>query len=367
MAEYSIDALLKKAAELGASDVHLHVGDVPSFRLNGNIMKSKLPAITEDDMLEAINSMIPVTLKDKVFRSQDSDFPYEIKGVSRFRVNVALTFGRHSMTIRLIPSEIPPFEKLGLPSAIEEFAKFENGIILVTGVTGSGKSTTIASILEFINQNKRKHIITIEDPIEYVYTSKKSIFTQRQVGIDTKDFIDGLKYALRQDPDIILVGEIRDMETVKNALHAAETGHLVFSTLHTFNAIQTFHRILGFFPPNEREAVREQFAEVYRGSISQRLIPNYENNGRVCAVEMLQTTPTIKDFFVKDELEEIYKLVQKGSYSSMITFNNSLYNLYCEGKITQETALNYSDNPNELRNIMRGAYSGSENYYRNSL
>ena len=365
MAEYSIDALLKKAAEFGASDVHLHVGEVPAFRINGNIMKSKLPPITEADMLEAVNAMIPLTLKEKVFNSQDSDFPYEIKGVSRFRVNVAHTFGQHSMTIRLIPPEIPSFEKLGLPSAVEEFTKFENGIILVTGVTGSGKSTTIASMLDYINTNKRKHIITIEDPIEYVYTSKKSIFTQRQVGVDTKNFIDGLKYALRQDPDIILVGEIRDMETVKNALHAAETGHLVFSTLHTFNAIQTFHRIVGFFPPGERDAVRQQFAEVYRGSISQKLIPNIENNGRVYAVEMLQTTPTIKDFFIKDELEEIYKLVQKGSYSGMITFNNSLYNLYCDGKITQETAIENSDNPNELRNMMRGAYSGTGSFYGN--
>ena len=282
MAEYSIDALLKKAAELGASDVHLHVGEVPAFRINGNIMKSKLPPLTENDMLEAIDSMIPATLKEKVFRSPDSDFPYEIKEVSRFRVNVAHTFGKHSMTIRLIPAEIPSFEKLGLPPNIQDFANFENGIIMVTGVTGSGKSTTIASILDYINTNKRKHIVTIEDPIEYVYSSKKSIFTQRQVGVDTKDFIDGLKYALRQDPDIILVGEIRDMETVKNALHAAETGHLVFSTLHTFNAIQTFHRILGFFPPNEREAVRQQFAEVYRGSISQKLLLNAANNGRVC-------------------------------------------------------------------------------------
>ncbi len=365
MAEYTIDSLLKKAAELGTSDVHLHVGEVPAFRINGKIMKSKLPPITEDEMMESVARMAPAALREKIFSSQDADFPYEIRGVSRYRVNVAMAFGRHSMTIRIIPSEIPSFEKLGLPSNIEDFTKLENGIILVTGVTGSGKSTTIASILDYINQTKKKHIITIEDPIEYIYTSKKSIFTQRQVGVDTPNFVDGLKYALRQDPDIILVGEIRDMETVKNALHAAETGHLVLSTLHTFNAIQTFHRILGFFPPAERDAVRQQFAEVYRGSISQRLLPNAENNGRVCAVEVLQTTSTIKDFFIKDELEEIYKLVSKGSYNGMITFNNSLLNLYNEGKITQETALEYSDDQNELRNLMRGSYTGSQGFYGN--
>ena len=360
MSEYTIDSLLRKAAELKASDVHLIVDEVPSFRINGNIMKSKLPPVTEDDMIEAIEEMAPGAMVDRAFEKQDSDFPYEIKGVSRFRVNIAMSFGKHTMTIRLIPSEIPSIEELGL-------SKLDNGIVLITGVTGSGKSTTIASLLDYVNTNQRKHIITIEDPIEYVYTGKKSIFTQRQIGVDTKNFVEGLKYAMRQDPDVILVGEIRDMETVKSALHAAETGHLVFSTLHTFNAIQTFHRILGFFPPAEREAIRHQFAEVFRGSVSQKLLPNVNNGGRVCAIEVLHATPTIKDFFMKDELEEIYKLVQKGSYNGMVTFNMSLYNLYREGKITQEVALENSDNPNELRNMIKGAYSGSENIYRSYL
>lgn len=363
MSEYSINTLLNKAVELNASDVHLLVDEAPSFRINGNIMKTKLAPLTEDDMLEAINVMSPISLKDRAFSSQDCDFPYEIPGVSRFRVNVGMSFGRHSLTIRLVPSDIPTFTQLGLPKKIEDFTKFDNGIVLVTGVTGSGKSTTIASILNYINKTKKKHIITIEDPIEYVYTSDKSIFTQRQIGIDTKNFVDGIKYSLRQDPDIILVGEIRDMETVRIALHAAETGHLVFSTLHTFNAIQTFHRILGFFPPTERTAVREQFAEVYRGSISQKLLRTTNNNSRVVALEILLSTPTIKDLFIKDELEEIYKLIRKGSYEGMLTFNMSLYKLYQEGKITKETALENSDSPHELESMIRGAYSGSEGMY----
>jgi len=363
MSDYTIDSLLKKAHELGASDLHFIVGEVPSFRIDGKIIKSKLPVVTDEDMMKAIDLMAPVSMRDKIFRSYDSDFPYEIEGVSRFRVNLAMSFGYHSMTIRLVSYDIPSFEHLGLPKVIENFSNLENGIVLVTGVAGSGKSTTIASILNHINQTQKKHIVTIEDPIEYVYKSNKSIFTQRQIGIDTASYLDGLKFALRQDPDVILIGEIRDMETVQSALHAAETGHLVFATLHTFNAIQTINRILSFFPPLEREAVRAQFAEVYRGSVSQKLLPNVQGKGRIPAVELLYSTPTIKDFILKDELEEIYKLVQKGSYNDMITFNMSLYDLYKNKLITKETALEHSDNPNELMHYIRGVYSGSENQF----
>ena len=363
MSEYTIDSLLKKAQELGASDLHFIVGEVPSFRIDGKIVKSKLPPVTEEDMMKAIDIMAPISMRDKIFRSYDSDFPYEIEGVSRFRVNLAMSFGCHSMTVRLVSYEIPTFSQLGLPKTIEQFSNLENGIVLVTGVAGSGKSTTIASILDNINNTQKKHIVTIEDPIEYVYKSNKSIFTQRQIGIDTASYLDGLKFALRQDPDVILIGEIRDMETVQSALHAAETGNLVFATLHTFNAVQTINRILSFFPPSERNAVRSQFAEVYRGSISQKLLPTVQGRGRIPAVELLYSTPTIKDFILKDELEEIYKLVQKGSYNDMITFNMSLYDLYKKNFITKETALEHSDSPNELMHYIRGVYSGSENQF----
>ncbi len=360
MSDYTIDSLLKKAVELGASDLHFIVGEVPSFRIDGKILKAKLEPVTEDDMLKAIDTMAPGAMRDKIFKSYDFDFPYEIEGAARFRVNVAMSFGYHSMTIRLVSFDIPSFKELNLPESVENFSHFENGIVLVTGVAGSGKSTTIASIIEHINENQKKHIVTIEDPVEYVYKSKKSIFTQRQIGIDTANYIDGLKYALRQDPDVILIGEIRDMETVQSALHAAETGHLVFATLHTFNAVQTINRVLSFFNPVEREAVRSQFAEVFRGTISQKLLPKANGKGRVPAVEILFSTPTIKDFILKDELEEIYKLVQKGGYNDMITFNQCLYNLLKQNVITQEIALEHSDNPNELMHYIRGVYSGSE-------
>ncbi len=359
MNEYTINSLLQKACEIGASDLHFIVGEVPSFRVDGKILKSKLPPVTDEDMIQAIDTTAPISMRDKIFNSYDTDYPYEIEGLCRFRVNLAMSFGYHSMTVRLIPYNIPTMQELHLPSTLEKFTRFDNGIVLITGVAGSGKSTTIASIIEHINLTQKKHIVTIEDPIEYVYKSKKSIFTQRQIGIDTSNYLEGLKYALRQDPDVILIGEIRDMDTIQSALHAAETGHLVFATLHTFNAIQTINRVLSFFPPIERETVRNQFAEVFRGSLSQKLLPKAEGKGRIPAVELLVSTPTIKDFIVKDELEEIYKLVQKGSYEDMITFNMSLYDFYKKGIISKETALENSDNQNELMHYIRGVYSGS--------
>ncbi len=363
MSDYTIDTLLIKAVELGASDLHFIVGEVPSFRIDGKIIKSKLPPITEDDMIHAIDTMAPVSMRDKIFNSYDADFPYEIEGVCRFRVNLAMSFGYHSMTIRLVSYNIPTFKELNLPENMEKFSQLDNGIVLITGVAGSGKSTTIASILDHINNTHRKHIVTIEDPIEYVYKSNKSIFTQRQIGVDTPNYLDGLKFALRQDPDVILIGEIRDMETVQSALHAAETGHLVFATLHTFNAIQTINRILSFFAPSERDAVRSQFAEVFRGSVSQKLLPKADGKGRIPAVELLYSTATIKDFIIKDDLNEIYKLVQKGSYDDMITFNLSLYDLFKRNLITKEVALENSDSPNELMHYIRGVYTGSENNF----
>lgn len=356
MNEIKINTLLIKAHETGASDIHLTVGEQPAFRIDGEIIKTMFPQLSEEDMLGAITETAPEEIRKNISSLTDEDYPYEIKGISRFRINLAKASGKFSMTIRLISYDIPDFKTLNMPQSLENFAKLDNGIVLVTGVAGSGKSTTIASILEYINNTRRKHIITVEDPIEYVYKSKKSIFTQRQVKTDTENFLSGMKYALRQDPDVILIGEIRDAETVKSALYAAETGHLVFATLHTFNALQTINRVLSFFEPTERETVRAQFAQVYRGSISQKLLPLAREKGRIPAHEILFTTPTVKDFIIKNEPDEIYKLVQKGSYDDMITFNNSLYKLFKEGKITQETAIDASDNPNELNRLIRGVY-----------
>ena len=231
--------------------------------------------------------------------------------------------------------------------------------MLVTGPTGSGKSTTIASLIDYINTTVAKHIITIEDPVEFIFTNKKSVISQRQLLIDTPSFPDGVKYALRQDPDVIFIGEIRDRETIESALKAAETGHLVVSTIHTNDSVQTVERIINLFEPGERPFVRAQIATSLRGTISQKLIPTVEGGTRVPAVEVLVVTPTVKDFIQKDELEQIYELVKKGSFNNMTTMNMSLFRLYDEGKISKEMAMSYSDNKHELDQMMRGIYYGT--------
>ena len=356
MKKEELFAIFRKAKETGASDIHFNVGEVPVLRLTGKMVKINLPKLTAEDAIDIINYTTNEEARKRVLTSTDSDYSFELEGVSRFRFNVAKSFGAFSIVIRLISFDIPSFESLKLPKEMENFTKFENGIILVTGVTGSGKSSTIASILDSINQTKQKHIITIEDPVEFVYQNKKSVFTQRQVGADVESFNSGLKYALRQDPDVILIGEIRDMDTIKSALYAAETGHLVLASLHAANAIQTINRVLSFFEPSERPTVRAQFAEVFRGTASQRLIPHISGKGRVPALELMFTTPTVKDYMIKDRLEDIYRLVQKDTHSGMITFNNALYTLIQNGEISQEVALQASDNQDELMRIIRGAY-----------
>lgn len=246
-----------------------------------------------------------------------------------------------------------------LPESIEQFATLNNGLVLITGPTGSGKSTTIASLIDYVNINYPKHIITIEDPVEFIFTNKKSLVSQRQVLIDTPSFPDGIKYALRQDPDVIFIGEIRDKETVTAALKAAETGHLVFATIHTNDAIQTVNRIVNMYEPSDREFVRGQLASILRGTVSQKLVPISNGAGRRPACEVLVVTPTVKDFIEKDKLEEIYELVKKGSFNNMITMNTSLYRLFEQDLITEDVAMTYSDNKNELQQMFRGVFHGT--------
>ncbi|MCI1274226.1 MAG: PilT/PilU family type 4a pilus ATPase, partial [Clostridiaceae bacterium] len=236
-----------------------------------------------------------------------------------------------------------------------------NGLVLITGPTGSGKSTTIASLIDYINKNYAKHIITVEDPVEFIFTNRKCIVSQRQVTIDTASFPDGVKYALRQDPDVIFIGEIRDRETIISALKAAETGHLVFSTIHTNSAIQTVNRIVNMFEPSDRDFVREQLSTILRGTISQRLLPLNDGSGRRPACEVLVVTPTVKDFIKKDNLEEVYDLVRKGSFNNMITLNSSLYQMAQDGLITEEIAIATSENKSELQQMFRGVYHGTQN------
>mgnify|MGYP002515758336 FL=1 len=357
--DFYIEDFLRQAVSVGASDAHICEGERPAIRVSGQIMRINLPPLTSEDMEFVIRTVAPQHLKDRITRFFDIDFSYEIPGCSRFRINMSRQLGKTAMVIRAIPYYIKTFEELYLPKTLEEFAKFNNGLVLVTGPTGSGKSTTIASLIDYINASSSKHIVTIEDPVEFIFSNKKSIVSQRQLLIDTPSFSDGVKYALRQDPDVIFIGEIRDRETVESALKAAETGHLVVSTIHTNDSVQTVARIINLFDPNERPFVRSQIANTLRGTISQKLVPAAEGGSRLPATEILVVTPTVKDFIQKDELEQIYELVKNGSFNNMTTMNMSLYKLYNENKITKEVALEYSDNRSELEQLMRGIYRGT--------
>lgn len=359
MEKFYIDDFLKQAVNVGASDIHLSVGERPAIRVAGQIMRINLPELTEEDMNTTINTIAPEHLKDRITRFFDIDFSYEIPKVSRFRVNFGHQLAKNAIVFRVIPYKIKSFESLNLPKTMENFADFNNGIVLVTGPTGSGKSTTIAALIDYINEKYAKHIVTIEDPVEFIYTNKKSIVSQRQLLIDTPSFSDGVKYALRQDPDVIFIGEIRDKETVVSALNAAETGHMVVSTIHTNDAVQTINRIVNFFEPNERAFVRQQLANTLRGTIAQKLVPTVDGETRLPAPEILVVTPPVSDFIAKDELEKTYELVKQGAYNNMVTMNMSLFRLFEEGKITQNTAIYYSDAKSELEQMMRGVYHGT--------
>lgn len=357
MEEFKIVPFLKSAVKQGVSDVHLRVDEHPLVRKDGKILRiSNVERLTEYDIQAALTELLPSILRNRADQVFDLDFAYEIKDVSRFRVNMSRQLGKLALVIRTISYNIPKVKDLGLPVSIEQFSALNNGIILVTGPTGSGKSTTIASLIEHINSTSQKHIITIEDPIEYIYTNKKSVVSQRQIDIDTPSFPDGVKYALRQDPDVILIGEIRDKETMSSALKAAETGHLVYATMHTNDAIQTINRIINIYEPSDRDFVRKQLADCLRGTIAQRLLPRKNSDGRIPACEVLVVTPTVKDFIIKDNLEDVYDLVRKGSFSDMITMNMSIFELCKRGYITEATGLAATDNKNELSQMLRGVF-----------
>ena len=361
MDTFDINSFLTEAHTLGVSDVHLQLGGVPVIRKDGEIKITNLPKITTKDMESILTTIVPSSLKSRILGLLDIDFAYEIPNVSRFRVNYSKHMGRIALTIRIIPLRIPSLQELQLPDTLEKIASLNSGIVLITGVAGSGKTTTIASILEYINNNYAKHIITVEDPVEYVFTDKKSLFSQRQVELDTASFNDGLKYALRQDPNVIVIGEVRDEETVLSAIRAAETGHLVIATMHTIDAAQTVNRVLSFFDPNVRENVKQQFADLLMATFSQKLLPRTDRQGRIPAYELMMMTPTIKDFILKDELEQVYQMVKKGGHEDMITFNMCLFNLLEKNLITKETALAATTNRVEMEHYIKGVFHGAFN------
>jgi twitching motility protein PilT len=360
---FNIIQFLRNAVASGASDEHIKVGYPPFIRKNGFIKKTNMPIITKEDLDKAILEIAPIAIRDEILTKCDVDFMYEIKGCSRFRINYNRQIGLPGMVIRNIAYNIPTLAELSLPEILNSIIQFPNGIILVTGPTGSGKSTTIASLINQINITSSKHIITIEDPIEYVFGCKKSIVSQRQVGVDTKDFSDGIKYALRQDPDVIFIGEIRDQETMEAALKASETGHLVLSTLHTNDAVQTINRIVNMFDESNRYLIRKQLAETLRSTVSQKLVFSEKDNRRYPACEIMTVTSTIKDYITKDNTEEIYELLKDNTIDNMISMNSSLALLTEKGYITESEALSNSNDEPELEKIFRGVYQGTKAYY----
>jgi twitching motility protein PilT len=369
MGEINIDDILRAAYKVGASDVHLKVGSPPVFRVDGKLIFLKeAPRITQDDMKKIAFSMMNSWQRERFEKSYEIDLAYSISGLARFRVNIFQQRGTFSMALRAIPFNILDFHSLNLPPVIEKIAQEERGLVLVTGTTGSGKSTTLASIIDYINSTRARHIITIEDPLEYVHSDKKSYINQREVGIDTLSFSNALRAALREDPDVILVGEMRDLETIEIAIAAAETGHLVLSTLHTLDAQETVNRILAVFPPHQQNQIRYQLAQVIKAIISQRLMPKADGKGRVPAVEVLIGTARIRDCIADPtKTKEIRTAIEDGYlHYGMQTFDQCLYDLYQKGLITYDEAMRQATNKDDLALRIRGITSGSTGLARGS-
>ena len=332
--------ILISASDLGASDVHINYKCEPIARVNGKFIKISNELLSKSDTEKMANELIETQKLNEVKKLGEYDFSISIKNLYRFRVNIYKQQDSYAIAARIINSKIPDLETLGLPNVVKEFVKKENGLVLVTGPTGSGKSTTLASILDSINKNFQKHIITLEDPIEYIYNRKNSIISQREIGKDTKNFKSGLRSVLRQDPDVILIGEIRDEETLATALTAAETGHLVFSTLHTIGAAQTIDRIIDMFQANQQNQIRMQLSSVCEGIISQQLIPNINNEGMVAATEVMVSTSAIKNLIRDSKTHQISNIIQTGSKNGMQLMDQDLVNLFKRRKISKESVIN---------------------------
>ena len=348
----TIDELLRTACESKASDLHLKVGNYPYIRVDGDLRPlTQFSRVSSEDMLNMAFSIMTNRQKQKFKEQTELDMAYGVAGLGRFRVNVFQQRGNVGMVLRVIPTKIRTLEELFLPKVIDKICDEARGIVLVTGTTGSGKTTTLAAMVDRINSARTDHIVTIEDPIEFLHRDKKAFVNQREVEVDTPSFGSALRAALRQDPDVILVGEMRDLETIQTALLAAETGHLVFSTLHTLDATETIQRIIAVFPPPEQKQIRLQMATTLRAVISQRLVRKSDGIGRVPAVEVLITTEYIRDCVINPEKTRlIHDAIAAGtSQYGMQTFDQSLYDLYNQGLITLDEALANSTNPDEFK------------------
>ncbi len=345
MINYDITTLLHEAKQHGASDLHVTVGVPPKMRVNGILVDMNYPRLMPDDAEALIKPIIQEPFATTFRELGEVDFAYAIPREGRYRVNVFRQRGSYALVIRLVNTEIPKPADIGLPDSIIELTKKKRGLVLVTGPTGSGKSTTLASLINEINEDNYCHIITLEDPIEYLHNHKKAVVNQREIGLDTGGYAQALRAALREDPDVILVGEMRDLDTISIAITAAETGHLVFSTLHTIGAANTIDRIIDVFPPHQQQQIRIQLASVLESVISQQLLPTQDNNGRVAAFEVMHATAAIKNMIREAKTHQIDSVIQTSRKFGMLTMDDAIYDLYLKRRISAETALNFAQDP----------------------
>ncbi len=367
MAESLIDELLTGAFNIGASDVHLKAGSRPALRVDGRLIFVKdAPEFSNEELQKLIYSILNDKQRERFERDKELDLAYSIPNLSRFRINVFQERGNIACALRSIPYQIRGFKELNLPPVLEKIAEEERGLVILTGTTSSGKSTTLAAIIDYVNSTKARHIITIEDPLEYLQVDKKSYINQREIGIDTFSFSNALRSALREDPDVILVGEMRDLETMAIAMAAAETGHLVLTTLHTLDAQETINRILAIFPAHQHNQIRYQLAQVLKAVISQRLMLMADNKGRVPAAEVLIATSRIRECIADSEkTHEIRTAIEEGNlHYGMQTFDQCLYDLYKKNLITYDEAMRQATNKDDLSLRISGVTSGSASLSR---
>ncbi len=364
----NLHQLLKELVDKGGSDLHITTNTPPQIRLDGKLTPMNLPPLTGVDTKQLCYSVLTDAQKHKFEEENELDLSFGVKGLSRFRGNIFVQRGAVAAVFRVIPYKILSFDELGLPPVVKELACKPRGLILVTGPTGSGKSTTLASIIDYINVNRHDHIVTIEDPIEYLHPHKGCLVNQREVGADTNSFKCALKYVLRQDPDVVLIGELRDLETIEAALTLAETGHLCFATLHTNSCAQTMNRIIDVFPPYQQTQVRTQLSFVLEGVLSQTLIPKASGSGRALALEVMVPNPAIRNLIREDKIHQIYSQMQVGQDKfGMQTLNQCLFSLFTKRIISLEEALGRSTEPDELKQMLSAGGGGMLNQPRRPL
>jgi twitching motility protein PilT len=348
-----LQQLLKTMVEYGGTDLHLTINTSPQIRIDGRMVPLKLPPLDASQTRWLCYSVMNDNQKHRLEEDLEADFSFGLQGVARFRANVFNQQGATAGVFRTIPEAIRSFEQLGLPPVVQTLCEKPRGLVLVTGVTGSGKSTTLAAMIDFINEREPSHILTIEDPVEYVHHHKRSIVNQRELHADTHSFKKALRSALRQDPDVVLVGELRDLETIESALTIAETGHLTFATLHTNSCVQTVNRLVDVFPSHQQPQVRAQLSLVLEGVVCQALIPKSAGKGRALALEVMVPNSAIRNLIREDKIHQLYSAMQVGQLKfGMQTFNQSLSELVLKGEITQDVAMGYSSNQDELRELI---------------